>query len=335
VKRLALATVAALAGLLPGPAARAQNSGDTAAAEALFNEAQKLAQAGKYAEACPKFAESLRLDTGIGVMLYLADCYERTGRTASAWAQFREAQELATRQSDRRAATAREQADALEPKLARLVIRVEPGADLPRLEVKRDETLVLRPQWGVPVPVDPGMHTIFVSAPGKKPRQMPVQVIEGGAPTVLAIPALEDEAARGAEPQARSDAAPPGPGPDSGGGGRSRGSGQRIVAYTVGAAGLVGVGVGAYFGFDTISKNNSSNAGHCYPDNHCDKTGIQLRKSAQSSATASNIAFGVGAAALAGAVVLYFTAPSAAAPTVGLAPSADARGGDLWLRASW
>src|SRR4051794_40657418 len=56
--------------------ARAEGSpGDKVAAEALFDEGKLLAKAGKYSEACPKFAESLRLDTGIGIMLFLADCY--------------------------------------------------------------------------------------------------------------------------------------------------------------------------------------------------------------------------------------------------------------------
>jgi len=164
--RRSACAILVLAALASGRRAHGQAASDAAAAEALFNEAQKLVAAGDYQGACPKFAESLRLDAGIGVMLYLADCYERTGRTASAWAEFKEAEELATKQADRRAATAHQRAAAIEPTLARLVVRVEPGADVPGLELHRDTTLVGRPQWGSSVPVDPGPHTIVVSAPG-------------------------------------------------------------------------------------------------------------------------------------------------------------------------
>ena len=65
--------------------------GNEAAAEALFDEAKKLANDGKFAEACPKFAESNRLDRGAGTLIHLADCYEKNKQTASAWATFKEA----------------------------------------------------------------------------------------------------------------------------------------------------------------------------------------------------------------------------------------------------
>jgi hypothetical protein len=42
----------------------------------LFDEAERLVASGKYADACPKYAESNRLDPQLGVLMYLADCYE-------------------------------------------------------------------------------------------------------------------------------------------------------------------------------------------------------------------------------------------------------------------
>src|SRR5579883_366085 len=53
-------------------------------ATALFNEGRRLANQGRYNEACPKFAESQRLAPSGGTLMNLAECYERTGRTASA-----------------------------------------------------------------------------------------------------------------------------------------------------------------------------------------------------------------------------------------------------------
>ena len=72
--------------------ARADSSlADKAAAQSLFDEGRKLMTEGKFAQACPKLAESQKLDPGVGTQFNLADCYERLGQTASAWAGFLEA----------------------------------------------------------------------------------------------------------------------------------------------------------------------------------------------------------------------------------------------------
>src|SRR5262249_4886181 len=103
--------------LLAGPRARAQ-PGNAAAAGGPFDEAKRLMASGNYAEACPKFLESSRLDPGVGVLLYLGDCYEKAGQTASAWAAFREATSAAHAAGQpAREQTARDRAAALEGKL--------------------------------------------------------------------------------------------------------------------------------------------------------------------------------------------------------------------------
>jgi serine/threonine-protein kinase len=291
-----------------GPAL-AQNAADKATAEALFNQGTKLLDEKNYAEACPKLAESLRLDPGVGVMLYLADCFEQSGKTASAWAQFRDAQDLAGKQGDaKRADIARGRANALEPKLPKLVITVAAEAKTAGLEVKRDDAVVGEAQWGAPLPVDPGAHAIAASAPNKKTWVTNVDVpADGGSPVTVAIPALEAGAEGGGGGAAGAV------GGEGGGGGRS----QRLIGLVVAGVGVVAVGVGAVFGLSAISQLNDSNSsGHCHPDNHCDPTGIQMRSDASSSATLSTIFVGAGAAALVGGAVLYFTAPSAKAATV-------------------
>src|SRR5258706_12663688 len=100
--------------------ARAQNASSQAAAQALFDEARGLMNEGKFGDACPKFAESQRLDPGAGTLLNLANCYAKNGRTASAWVTFKDA--AAAADVKRRAdwsQRARERATALEPLLSR------------------------------------------------------------------------------------------------------------------------------------------------------------------------------------------------------------------------
>ena len=57
---------------------------------ALFREAGALVDAGQPERACPKYEESLRLYDSVNTRYFLADCYERTGKMASAWAHFLE-----------------------------------------------------------------------------------------------------------------------------------------------------------------------------------------------------------------------------------------------------
>lgn len=153
--------------------------------------------AGKYAEACPKFEASQQLDPGLGTMLNLAECYEKTGRTASAWAEYREAIPLARAAGSKaRQDLAVERAQALEERLSTLTIRAMSGdaADA-QLEVRRDGVAVQPAELGSPIPVDPGEHLIEARAPGKAPWSSKVQVGPNAAKVSVEIPALQAEGA--------------------------------------------------------------------------------------------------------------------------------------------
>jgi hypothetical protein len=67
--------------LLTSGLARADDAASTVA-QALFDEARQLTAAGRYVEACPKFAESQRIDPSMGTRFYLADCLEHIGKLA-------------------------------------------------------------------------------------------------------------------------------------------------------------------------------------------------------------------------------------------------------------
>jgi hypothetical protein len=53
-------------------------------AQSLFDDGQRLMQAGKLAEACAAFESSQKLDPAVITLLNLADCRERNHQLATA-----------------------------------------------------------------------------------------------------------------------------------------------------------------------------------------------------------------------------------------------------------
>jgi len=187
---------AALSMLAASSPALAQTSSEKAAsAQALFDEGLRLMAAGQVAAACPKLAASQKLDPGMGTKFRLADCYEKSGKTASAWALFIDLgdEARAAKRLDREA-IARKRAAELAPKLARMTILVSPdAAKLASLEVRRDGTALDKGVWGVPLPIDPGEHFLTATATGKKAWESKAVIAEVSKTVEITVPALEDQ----------------------------------------------------------------------------------------------------------------------------------------------
>lgn len=291
-----------------------------AAAQTLFDDARKLTADGKFAEACPKFVESVALDATMGTKFYLADCFEHIGKIASAWAYYVEVTDAARAVGMKdREAYAREHAEALLPKLSRLTIQVSAEArGAAGLSVTRDGLVINQAIWGTAVPVDPGDHVVSASAEGKAPWTERVEVKDPGQTVTIEVPALRDQPKDKSSPPPPPPPPPPikvVPPPRSG-------STQRIAGVVVGVLGLGGIALGAGFGVRAIGKNSDSNeGGHCDAQSFCDSTGLTLRKESITAATISTVGFVAGGALLAGGVALLLTAPRAApkkAPSAGL-----------------
>jgi hypothetical protein len=310
VIRRGLAVGAVAAALLAPAAARAQ-SADAARADALFNAGKQLRDAGQWADACPNFAESKRLAAGVGISLYLADCYEHIGRTSSAYQEFREAERLARERNDKRVDTAHTRALALEPKVGGLIIAAPTAAGGEAPEVLLDGTRVPREQWNVATVVDPGDHVITVNALGQQPRTLRVHVDAGSRPATVQL----DEAAGAPPPPAlattaaSSAAVPAATGSDA----------TRLwtgIALT--ALGVVGIGIGTGLVLTAPTQPKS-----CTPPPQ------------DSRATAEEIAYAAGGAALiAGVVVLAVGHPKSTTGMV-VAPMPLTSGAGAMFRAAF
>jgi hypothetical protein len=323
--------------------ARAQSSGDQAAAEALFKQGRDLMASGHLAEACPKLAESQRLDPGTGTLLNLATCYERNGQVASAWVTYKEAATAAQNgDQTERAQLARRKAAELEPRLSMLTIVVPATADRPDLQIRRDGQPIGRPGWGVPIPVDPGVHTIEASAAGRKPWLGQASVEGAAAQASVEVPPLAElptEAPQTAPspPQTAAAVLPPPaavvvpPPPDS-----AHAQAQRTIGLVTGAVGIAGLVVGATFGLIARADNDDAKR-NCPTDSTCNQDGLASSTSALHAATASNVAFIAGGALTAAGLVLYLTAPRDAASSgaLALSPVVGAAAGGLSLHGGW
>ena len=150
---------------------------DDATAEALFQAAKSLMDQKKYAEACPKFEASYKIDPGVGTMLNLADCHEKEGKLAQAWGNWGEARDQAKRENDKaRMDLAARRQKELEPRVPKLTIYVTGRVE--GLSVYRDELKLESAMFGVPLPVDPGAHTITLRRGTSVVREKKVDIAE-------------------------------------------------------------------------------------------------------------------------------------------------------------
>lgn len=148
----------------------------------LYNEAERLMGQKQYGEACPKLEQAIELERRYGTLYLLGDCYENTGKIASAWALFAEVADItagnpALADGHQQAVT---RAASLEPRVPRLTISVpEPVAKIDGLVVKFGKSTLDPKSWGSSIPVDPGETIIETSAPERGTGTLSVTIAEG------------------------------------------------------------------------------------------------------------------------------------------------------------
>ncbi len=328
LKAVGLGALAVAAASWPAPA-WAQAS-DAALAESLFREGKRLSTEKKFAEACPKFAESYKLDPGLGTLLNLATCHESEGKPASAWAEFSEAASRAKREGDNdRSSLAEEHMKALEPKLARVSVGLAPGAAVAGLVVKFDSRELSSAALGVQFPVDPGKHQVEASAPGK---QSYTQTFDTpSVPTTLAVtvPVLQDAAPVPAPAAVASAATPVSAAPAPVGSGNSH-TGLIVSGVATGVFAVGAVVTGVLYSSKRSDFNKANDSG--------DSTASDKHDSAQTLGT-TNLVLTGGALVSAGFLVYFLAtsgsheaAPSASLHGLRIEPLVSKDGAALFLR---
>lgn len=166
----------------------------TAAAKALYDRAVEEMEQGEHIAACPKLEEAIQLEpAAIGARMTLAQCYEGAGRLASAWTTYLTVEQMAGSAGQKeRQARAHEQAEALKPKLAHVIIEVpDELKDIPDLDIRRDGIPVGRGQWDTPIPIDRGNHRIEIKGDGKRVQRLFV-ITKDGQPVRVKLPRLRE-----------------------------------------------------------------------------------------------------------------------------------------------
>jgi hypothetical protein len=301
---------AALTALLIGSCATVAWAEESQAA-ALYREGRAEMEAGSYAEACPKIAESQRLEPLLPKLAYLAVCHERQGKTATAYREYLEVAASARAAGlPEREAKARHLAERIAPALLHARFhRAAPrtagqitcnGSPLP--EEAPDGTIAL----------DPGDYECTVAAPGHLSWSTSFTLGEEERSVVVVVPALKPlpiEDPVPATPRPRQAPKRPRRPP------ATATTTANPVPFYIGAGvafatGIAGVIVGGVYGARTFDQKDESDA---LCADGCNQAGVDAMNDARTSSYVSTVGFIVGLAGL--GTGAFLTAWGATRPT--------------------
>lgn len=164
----------------PRPAS-AQTEEELAAARALFREAVKDEDRGRFDVALEKFQRVQRTRDTAAVRFHLGACEEGLGRLAQALASYQGAVAAATTEKGQEevSSAARARIDALWKRVPQLTVHVT-GAAPQSVDLRIDDRAIEPARWAKPIPVDPGAHIITATAPNATPFRTQVSLTEAG-----------------------------------------------------------------------------------------------------------------------------------------------------------
>jgi hypothetical protein len=284
---------------------------DRVSSQVLFERGRALLIQGQFAEACPLLEESHRLAPGIGVLLHLGACLEKSGKIAGAWAAFQEAADRARAEGDsERESVARARVAELRGKLAYLTLQlrragskdqISPGNLPTELVVQRNGQALSTATLGLEIPMDPGQHQFVVRAPGMVDANKDITLTQGEhatlelefVPTPSAVPTASPKSAEPAKREAQATLAPSPRQPETS-------SAWPWVVWTsagIGAAGLLTATVAGFVAYTKMQDARALCAGH--PNNDCPAESLRLEDQARLPAGIATAGAVVGVAGLA------------------------------------
>ncbi|HVH46994.1 MAG TPA: hypothetical protein VM925_31840 [Labilithrix sp.] len=235
---------------------------------------------GDLAAACPRFAESYRLDPTPGTLLNVAMCEAKEGKVATSFAHVTEALE-GMPNDDFRIAYAREQLALLEPRVPSITVTL--ANDSAGAHVIRDDVELRDGSFGVPLPLDPGPHVLVVRADGRADARQEVTLREGERLSLVLHAGSPVRVTREV---------------DSGGR-------KRVLAIGAFAVGGVGIVTGIVTG--VLFANAASTYSERCDARGCDEEGLSAASRAKTLDVVSPIAFGVGAIGIGAGTYLFLT----------------------------
>jgi hypothetical protein len=302
----------------PGPSAPQQSDEERAAARAAATEGVQLLEQGRYAEALDRLrrAEALvhapthllyiaRAQVKLGLLVEASETYVKIGRETlppDAPRAFVEAQQSAAVEGKE-----------LDSRIPTLLIRVE-GAGAREATVTMDGTPLPAAMIGLAAPVNPGVRVLRALAKDGTSVEARVKLGPGAHETAVLVLRAPSPPSAGPTPGAPG-LPPPNPPPTAEEGEPTTHGPElgRMLGWAALGLGIAGLGVGA--GFVVINRSKRSDANDLCPGGLCplaDKNQIQsLDQQADTAATVSWVAFGVGGAALVTGIVLLLTSSGA------------------------
>ena len=277
---------------------------DDALRRDLVAQAEQARDAGDHARAAELAGRAAALRMSPSLALLLAQEHEQLGHLVVALDHARRCTADATsdtglRNRDRLLGICRELTDVLSRRIGRVTVRVP--ADLARATVRVGDRELPAAAWGVAVPVDPGEVVVQIRDEAQHYAQtLTVRVAVGGSAEVdVPSPRVEVAHVRPAppppDPVLRVAPVQPPSAPTRAG----AGAGPWVLGG-VGAASFIGAGVLWALHDGALGEREAA----C-DARGCDPSSVDADARMRGLTTATNVAIGVGGAAVAGAAVWF------------------------------